>query len=263
MQEVRAGKPGLCPLLEGRQPFIGFFVEVEDRARTDRNMHLILEVIAYPIIGNQLVLGHIDGIGLQVEAILHRPIHPLRKSGHKSISLVVLKNLCLVFDHEPRDVDINDLAITCHTELARASLARFAESPTLTNLDLLFHKSYAITPADLRKSILTLAVQGKLVPQDPNDEVVEVLTDRVAELRKQLFVGRRARAVKKVRELDESKFNHDIPSNWMWCRLGDLVLDFRYGNGPESKPSDAFWPNARNPGAGSPSHGAISSVRMS
>ncbi len=55
---------------------------------------------------------------------------------------------------------------TRHAALARASLARFAETPTPANLDYLFHKSYTITPADLRKSILTLAVQGKLVPQD-------------------------------------------------------------------------------------------------
>ena len=49
-----------------------------------------------------------------------------------------------------------------HAALARASLARFAEAPTLANLEFLFHNDYAISPADLRKSILTLAVQGSL-----------------------------------------------------------------------------------------------------
>jgi type I restriction enzyme S subunit len=53
---------------------------------------------------------------------------------------------------------------TRHAALARASLARFADAPTPANLHFLFHPSYAISPADLRKSILTLAVQGGLVP---------------------------------------------------------------------------------------------------
>lgn len=56
---------------------------------------------------------------------------------------------------------------TRHAALARASLARFADAPTSANLPFLFHPSYAIPPADLRKSILSLAVQGLIVPHDP------------------------------------------------------------------------------------------------
>lgn len=53
---------------------------------------------------------------------------------------------------------------TKHTALARAALARFYAAPIPANLELLFHDSFSIEPADLRKTILTLAVQGKLVP---------------------------------------------------------------------------------------------------
>ena len=81
-------------------------------------------------------------------------------------------------------------------QLARASLARFADAPTPANLNLLFHSSFPISPSDLRKSILTLAVQGKLVPQDPNDESVEINSEC------------------------ESPF--DIPSNWRWKPLERL-----------------------------------------
>lgn len=59
---------------------------------------------------------------------------------------------------------------TRHAALAHASLARFAEAPSPANLDFLFHPSCTITPADLRKTILTLAVQGKLVPFDTKDD---------------------------------------------------------------------------------------------
>jgi type I restriction enzyme, S subunit len=68
---------------------------------------------------------------------------------------------------------------TRHAALARASLARFADAPTPTNLNFIFHKSYPIASADLRKTILTLAVQGKLVPQDPNDEPAEECLTRL------------------------------------------------------------------------------------
>ena len=51
---------------------------------------------------------------------------------------------------------------TRHAELARASLARFAGAPTPANLNFLFHPSFAIPPADLRKSIYQAAFDGAL-----------------------------------------------------------------------------------------------------
>ena len=61
---------------------------------------------------------------------------------------------------------------TQQAALARAALARFADAPTPANLELLFHPAFAVAPADLRKSILTLAVQGKLVVNNPSEEPV-------------------------------------------------------------------------------------------
>ncbi|MCX6916231.1 MAG: restriction endonuclease subunit S [Verrucomicrobia bacterium] len=103
---------------------------------------------------------------------------------------------------------------TRHTALARASLARFADTPTLANLSFLFHKSYTIPPADLRKSILTLAVQGKLVPQDPNDELGEKLLDtpKKSEGKKPKWAG----------PIEEQEKPFHLPSSWTWFRLGDI-----------------------------------------
>ncbi len=88
------------------QHLVGLFVEVEDRADTDRNTHLLLKVVTHSVIGQQLKLRHIDCIGLDADAILNRPIDPVRKSSNKSIFLVVFNNLCSVFSHESRDINI-------------------------------------------------------------------------------------------------------------------------------------------------------------
>jgi type I restriction enzyme S subunit len=118
------------------------------------------------------------------------------------------------------------------SKVARASLARFADLPTLANLDFLFHKSYDITPADLRKSILTLAVQGKLVPQDPNDEPAEELAARVAAEKLRLL---HAKEIKSETHLDP--ISHEevfpIPDSWIWLRAGDLCRPISSGSTPD------------------------------
>lgn len=112
-----------------------------------------------------------------------------------------------------------------HAALARASLARFAEAPTPAHLHFLFHPSYAIPPADLRKSILTLAVQGKLVPQDPNDEPAEVLLAHIARKRTELLNAaypNRDEASTQLRKQASQVLPAELESlapGWSWATL--------------------------------------------
>jgi type I restriction enzyme S subunit len=119
---------------------------------------------------------------------------------------------------------------TRHAALARASLARFADAPTPANLSFLFHPSYAISPADLRKSILTLAVQGKLAPQDPNDEPAEDLIWNILSEREKLVKTRQIRRLQ-VPPLEEDDEPFPIPQTWVWTRLG-TIGDWGSGSTP-------------------------------
>jgi type I restriction enzyme S subunit len=113
---------------------------------------------------------------------------------------------------------------TRHAALSRASLARFADAPTPASLNFLFHKSYDIAPADLRKSILTLAVQGKLVPQDPNDEELEPALLKVHQTRLRQAKSGKLRTAK----VPASPFLQEslpfIPNSWRTVSFDHLAL---------------------------------------
>lgn len=118
---------------------------------------------------------------------------------------------------------------TRHAALARASLSRFAESPTPANLNFLFHDSYTIEPGDLRKSILTLAVQGKLVPQEPNDEPAEEAIARITKLRS-------AQNAKEYAAVAADDVPYGVPFGWAWIRLGNIALKSDSGWSPQCSP---------------------------
>ncbi len=110
---------------------------------------------------------------------------------------------------------------TRHATLARASLARFAAAPTSANLNLLFHSSFSIPPSDLRKSILTLAVQGKLVPQDPNDEPAEELLARLA---REITPEQRRSQAAPLPPLPAESLQYEVPDSWTWARFRDVAI---------------------------------------
>ncbi len=101
----------------------------------------------------------------------------------------------------------------------------------------------------LKNSILQWAIQGKLVPQDPNDEPASVLLDKIRQEKERLIKEKKIKrdknasiiyrgednsyyekmfATGEVKCIDE-EVPFEIPKGWEWCRLNDLAL---YRKGP-------------------------------
>lgn len=108
-----------------------------------------------------------------------------------------------------------------HVALNRAAIARFEEAPTPANLDFLFHDSYALSPADLRKTIFDLAIRGKLVPQYPDEESAAILLERIAGERKQYALQYGFKTNWASKNAKQST-PFPIPLRWNWTSLGSL-----------------------------------------
>ncbi|MCC3831384.1 restriction endonuclease subunit S [Vibrio parahaemolyticus] len=89
----------------------------------------------------------------------------------------------------------------------------------------------------LRELILELAVRGKLVPQDPNDEPASVLLERIAAEKTQLVKEKKIKKQKALPEVTEQEAPFNVPKGWEWTRLGNLSSDIHYGYTASAKPN--------------------------
>ena len=80
----------------------------------------------------------------------------------------------------------------------------------------------------LRQKILDLAIHGKLVPQDPNDEPASVLLEHIRSEKERLIKEgkiKRSRKTTKTSDAacDKQEVPFEVPSGWVWCLLEDLA----------------------------------------
>ena len=99
----------------------------------------------------------------------------------------------------------------------------------------------------LRQKILDLAIHGKLVPQDPNDEPASVLLERIrAEKETLIKEGKIKRAKKATTSSDTPHYENvpfEVPDGWCWIRLKDIA-SFGGGKTPsmeKSEPPELEW----------------------
>ena len=90
----------------------------------------------------------------------------------------------------------------------------------------------------LRQKILDLAIHGKLVPQDPNDEPASVLLERIkAEKERLIKEGKIKKSKKSTKASDTPHYENvpfEVPESWVWCRLDDIVCELKYGTSEKS-----------------------------
>jgi type I restriction enzyme, S subunit len=81
----------------------------------------------------------------------------------------------------------------------------------------------------LRAMILQLAVQGKLVPQNPDDEPASVLLEKIAAEKEELIKQGKIKQGKPLRPIRPDEYPYEVPEGWEWVRLGSISRNINYG----------------------------------
>ena len=113
------------------------------------------------------------------------------------------------------------------------------------NFELLYDMPETVDK--LQKAILQLAVQGKLVPQDPDDDPVSKLMESIDAERGGLRRGGERRIPESITPITDSEIPWKIPSHWQWHRLAALFLFIDYrGKTPQKQSSGVRLLTAKN-----------------
>ena len=76
----------------------------------------------------------------------------------------------------------------------------------------------------LKDKILQLAIQGKLVPQNENDEPASVLLEKIKVKKEQLIKDKVIKKERTLSDISEDEKIFDLPKGWEWCRLGKATI---------------------------------------
>ncbi|MPM03949.1 hypothetical protein SDC9_50216 [bioreactor metagenome] len=93
----------------------------------------------------------------------------------------------------------------------------------------------------LRELILELAVRGKLVPQDPNDEPASELLKRIEREKKRLIKDGKIKKQESLSEVEENEKSFDIPTSWEWVKIGNI--GYTQTGGTPSKNDNSLFGN--------------------
>ncbi|MEM7940241.1 restriction endonuclease subunit S [Morganella morganii] len=139
-------------------------------------------------------------------------------------------------------------SLDAHQQLVKTLLATLTDSQNAEELaenwarisqyfDTLFTNEASIDA--LKQTILQLAVMGKLVPQDPNDEPASELLKRIEQEKAQLVKEGKIKKQKPLPPVSDEEKPFELPVGWGWARLGDIGTIS--GGGTPSKNNEEYW----------------------
>ncbi len=198
----------------------------------------------------------LDSLGKGIKPGLNRneayvlvvALPPLPEQQRIVVKVDELMALCDQLEQQTED------SITAHQTLVETLLATLSnsENPAAFNqnwtriaehFDTLFTTEHSID--QLKQTILQLAVMGKLVPQNPNDEPASVLLEKIAAEKEQLIKDKKIKKQKSLPAITEDKKPFALPDGWEWSNLNNLITIMDAGWSPacppEASPSVEKW----------------------
>ena len=165
---------------------------------------------------------------------------PPKEEQHRIVAKVdELMQLCDDLEQQ------TEASIDAHATLVEVLLTTLTDSANASELvenwarisehfDSLFTTEQSIEA--LKQTILQLAVMGKLVPQDPDDEPASVLLEKIAAEKAQLVKEKIIKKEKSV-AIDTDRRYITLPEGWEWCQLDNLSLSSEAGWSPKCEPT--------------------------
>ena len=126
------------------------------------------------------------------------------------------------------DLITNNLDVWTSAQMSKSSVGRGNNG-----------KQTAYGIKKLRELILELAVRGKLVPQDPNDEPASILLEKIADEKVRLIKEGKINRQQSAIEISDKEKPYVLPSTWEWARFPD-VCDYKPGKTPSTK-NPVYW----------------------
>jgi len=147
------------------------------------------------------------------------PLPPIEEQKRIVAKVDQLMALCNQLDTEQKEkrklqFNINTTSLISLTKADTQEAIATAWNRVKTNFDLLYETPQTIP--QLRQTILQLAIQGRLIPQNLDDEPAEVLLEKIS----------RAKGLKTELTsayIADEEIEHPIPNNWAWARMVDIT----------------------------------------
>ncbi|HGX9166867.1 TPA: restriction endonuclease subunit S [Escherichia coli] len=154
------------------------------------------------------------------------PFPPMQEQERIIIRFTQLMSLCDQLEQQSLT------SLDAHQQLVETLLGTLADSQNAEELaenwarisehfDTLFTTEASVDA--LKQTILQLAVMGKLVPQDPNDEPASELLKRIVQAKAQLVKEGKIKKQKPLPPISDEEKPFELPEGWEWCLFEDII----------------------------------------
>lgn len=161
------------------------------------------------------------------------PIPPEAEQPRIEAKVNELMSLCDQLEQQ------TETSLAAHTTLVENLLATLTSSTDAAELEQNWHRitehfTTLFTTEEsidqLKQTVLQLAVMGKLVPQNPNDEPASVLLEKIAAEKAQLIKEKKIKKQKALPPIGEDEKSFELPDGWEWCRVWDVAHTITSGS---------------------------------